>query len=63
MKKKSRRAIYLPAVPYGNHGCQGGNMYNTFLYIVSNDGVCTADSYPFKGKVRENGQILVFIAE
>ena len=28
-------------------------MYNTFLYIVSNDGVDTSDSYPFKGKVRK----------
>ena len=26
-------------------------MYNTFLYIVSNDGVDTSSSYPFKGKV------------
>ena len=43
--------VSLSAVPYGNHGCQGGNMYNSFLYVVSNDGVDTADSYPFKGKV------------
>ena len=26
-------------------------MYNVFLYIVSNDGVDTSDSYPFKAKV------------
>nr|AAF21819.1 silicatein beta [Tethya aurantium] len=38
------------SVAYGNHGCQGGNMYNTYLYILSNDGIDTSDGYPFKGK-------------
>ncbi|CAI8032375.1 Cathepsin L-like, partial [Geodia barretti] len=46
----SEQNIIDCSVPYGNHGCQGGNMYNSFLYVVSNDGVDTADSYPFKGK-------------
>lgn len=27
-------------------------MYNAFLYVVSNDGVDSAENYPFKGKVR-----------
>ena len=44
--------ILLFSVAYGNHGCQGGNMYNTYLYILSNDGIDTSDGYPFKGKVR-----------
>lgn len=26
-------------------------MYDAFLYIVANDGIDTASSYPFKGKV------------
>ena len=38
-------------VPYGNHGCKGGNMYDAFLYIVANDGIDTASSYPYGGKV------------
>ena len=38
-------------VPYGNHGCQGGNMYDSFLYIVANEGIDTSSSYPYKGKV------------
>ena len=44
--------LYTPAVPYGNHGCQGGNMYLAFLYVISNEGVDTQSSYPFKGKVQ-----------
>ena len=39
------------AVPYGNHGCHGGNMHNSFLYVISNEGVDTSNSYPFAGKV------------
>lgn len=38
-------------VPYGNHGCKGGNMYVAFKYIVANEGVDTESSYPFVGKV------------
>ena len=26
-------------------------MYDAFLYIVANDGVDTADSYPYQGQV------------
>ena len=44
--------MVIHAVPYGNHGCQGGNMYYAFLYVISNEGVDTLNSYPFKGKVR-----------
>ena len=43
--------ILLFAVSYGNHGCKGGNMYNAYQYIVANDGVTTASSYPFISKV------------
>ena len=39
------------SVSYGNHGCQGGNMHNTYLYIISNEGVAREQSYPFKAKV------------
>ena len=40
------------AVPYGNHGCKGGNMYVAFLYVVANEGVDDGGSYPFRGKVK-----------
>ena len=33
---------------YGNHGCNGGNMYNAFKYIVSNDGIDSENSYPYR---------------
>ena len=38
-------------MPYGNYGCKGGNMYNTFLYIVTNEGIDTYNAYPFQEKV------------
>ncbi len=41
-----------PPVSYGNHGCQGGNMYDTYMYILANEGVATGDLYPFYGRVR-----------
>ena len=43
--------VTLP-VPYNNHGCQGGNMYNTFKYVVANEGVDSQSSYNYKGRVR-----------
>lgn len=47
----SFKIAHTPTVPYGNHGCQGGNMYYAFLYVISNEGVDKMSSYPFKGKV------------
>ena len=44
--------LILSAVPYGNYGCRGGNMYDAFLYIVANDGVDTDSSYPYRGQVK-----------
>lgn len=41
----------LHAVPYGNHGCKGGDIHTTFQYIINNGGIDTEKSYPFKGKV------------
>ena len=38
-------------VAYGNHGCNGGNMRNTYQYVIGNSGVDTESSYPFQGKV------------
>jgi len=43
--------ITFSAVPYGNHGCHGGNMYDAFLYVISNEGVDKESSYAFRGKV------------
>ena len=38
-------------VSYGNHGCNGGNMYNAYAYVVANNGVDSQSSYPFQGRV------------
>jgi len=38
-------------VPEGNNGCYGGNMYNSFMYIIFNDGVDKELSYPYENTV------------
>ena len=38
-------------VPEGNNGCQGGNMYNSFMYIIFNDGINSEKSYKYQGMV------------
>ena len=40
-----------PTVPEGNNGCNGGNMYNSFMYIIFNDGVDKELGYPYEGTV------------
>ena len=47
----SYRIIPLFSVPYGNHGCKGGNMANAYKYVIANEGVDTSKAYPFYGKV------------
>ena len=44
--------IFTFAVPYGNYGCRGGNMYKAFQYVVSNDGIDSSDYYPYSESVR-----------
>lgn len=39
--------------PEGNNGCKGGNMYNSFMYIIFNDGVDSATSYKYQEMVSE----------
>lgn len=44
--------FYTSIAPEGNNGCYGGNMYNSYMYVIFNDGVNTQKSYPFEGIVR-----------
>lgn len=42
----------MHTVTEGNNGCNGGDMFNSFMYIIFNDGIDTARSYSYVGKVR-----------
>ena len=44
--------VFILIVPYGNHGCQGGNVHKVYEYVVDNQGIDTEASYPYKGRVR-----------
>ena len=41
------------AVPEGNNGCQGGNMYNSYTYIIFNDGIDIDAAYKYQATVNE----------
>ena len=50
--------FFMHTVPEGNNGCNGGNMYNSYMYVIFNDGVNTEKSYPFEGIVCNKKHII-----
>nr|AND80742.1 silicatein alpha [Mycale phyllophila] len=46
----SEQNIIDCSVPFGNHGCKGGNMDSAFDYVITNEGLDVSDAYPFQGK-------------
>ena len=38
-------------MPYGNHGCSGGTIHNTFHYVISVGGLAADKAYRYKAKV------------
>ena len=47
-------SLVTSAVPEGNNGCDGGNMFNSFMYIIFNDGIDTAKSYRYQATVKNH---------
>nr|ACU86976.1 silicatein-like protein [Aulosaccus sp. GV-2009] len=46
----SEQNIIDCSIPYGNYGCSGGNHYNSFMYVIANDGIDKQSSYTYKGR-------------
>ncbi|XP_003383726.1 PREDICTED: cathepsin L1-like [Amphimedon queenslandica] len=46
----SEQNIVDCSIPYGNKGCNGGNMYESFRYIIDNDGIDREDGYKYTGR-------------
>ena len=44
---------------FGNHGCQGGDIYNAYQYILANEGVDTSNGYPYRGRVSQCSTISI----
>ncbi len=43
------------SVPYGNHGCNGGNTHDVYEYVIDNQGIDIESSYPYRGRGSEGG--------
>ena len=48
---KVTHLLLLAIVPYGNHGCSGGDTYTALKYVIDNGGIDTESSYSFQAKV------------
>lgn len=46
----SEQNIIDCSVPYGNFGCSGGNMYNSYMYVIANEGVDTEKWYSYNSR-------------
>ena len=49
-------------VPYGNHACSCGDVYNSYLYVIDNDGVDTEYGYRYQAQVKSCYKLCICVA-